>query len=87
MPRFIIGNQKYPKGLGGPSGVGGHGGFKPPPFGFNDYSTKILSTSLGISICTLTSCVSLGVKSLDFILTTVWASATTNGVSVTIIID
>jgi hypothetical protein len=45
MLRFIIGNTKY---LKGPRGLGGPGGSKPPPLGFSDYLTKILSTSLGI---------------------------------------
>ncbi len=36
-------------------------GPKPPPFGFNGRPTKIMSTSLGIFVCTLTSCVSLGI--------------------------
>ncbi len=58
---FIIGNPKYPKGLGGPSGPSGPSGFKLPPLGSNGCPTKILSTSLGTSICTLTSCVFVGV--------------------------
>jgi hypothetical protein len=52
---FIIGNPKY---LGGPIGLGG---FKPLPPISNGCLTKILSTSLGISVRTLTSFVSFRV--------------------------
>jgi hypothetical protein len=78
---FIIGIPKYPQGLGGP------GGSKLPPLGSNGYLTKILSISLGISICTLTSYVSLRVWGFDLILTTIWFGAITNGASITITID
>jgi hypothetical protein len=44
--RFIIGSPKYFKGFGG------HVGPKPPPFGSNGRPTKIMSTSLGIFLCT-----------------------------------
>jgi hypothetical protein len=55
---FIIGNPKYPDRFGG---LGGLGGFKPPPLGLNGCLAEILSTSLGTFVCTLTSCVSFGV--------------------------
>jgi hypothetical protein len=77
LPKFIINIPKYLEGFGSP---GGPNGFKPPPPRFNGYLAKILSTSLGISICTLISCVLLGIWCLDLILTTVWAGAITNGV-------
>jgi hypothetical protein len=76
LPRSIIGNPKY---LDGPRSHGGPGGSEPPLLGSNGCLVKILSTSLGIFICTLTS-VSFGVWGLDLILTIVWASAVTNGV-------
>ncbi len=81
LPRCIIGNPKYVEGFGG------HGGFEPPFPRSNGCPTKILSTSLGISICTLTSCVFLGVWGLDLILTTIWTNVVTNGASITIIIN
>ncbi len=81
LPWFIIGNPKYLDGPRGPSGP------ELPPFGSNGYPTKIMSTSMGISICTLTSCVSIGVWGLDLILTIVWANVVTNGASITINID
>jgi len=55
MFEFIIGQPKYLESLDGP------GGSKPHPLGSNGCLAKILSTSLGIFVCTLTSCVSLGV--------------------------
>jgi hypothetical protein len=58
MPRFTIGNPKY---LGSPSGSN-------PPFPkFDGYRTKKLFTFLGISTCTLTSSVPLGIYGLDLI--------------------
>jgi hypothetical protein len=38
-----------------------------------------LSTFVGISICTLTNCVSLEIWGLNLILATVWANVVTNG--------
>jgi hypothetical protein len=58
MLGFMIGNPKYPKGLGGPSGLN----FLPPRS--NGYQTKILSTSLGVYVCILTRFVPLGVCGL-----------------------
>jgi hypothetical protein len=55
---FIIGNPKYLKGS---RGLGGLGKSEPPPLGSNGCLAKILSTSMGISVCTSTSYVSLGV--------------------------
>ncbi len=57
MPEFIIGNPKYPEGPISLDGFGGLSGFKPPPLGSNGCPTKIMPTSLGIFVCTLTSCV------------------------------
>ncbi len=81
---FIIGDPKH---LEGPRIPSGSGGFEPPPYGFNSCSIKILSTFLGISICTLTSYVRLGVWGLNFISTTIWVGIVTNGTSITITID
>ncbi len=50
LPRFTIGNPKYPKGLEGPSGPSGP---NPPPPGFDGCPTKNLSTFLGIYVCML----------------------------------
>jgi len=58
MPKFIVNNPKHHEVLGGPSGLGG---FEPPLHGSTSCLAKILPTSLSISICTLTSFVSLGV--------------------------
>jgi hypothetical protein len=44
---FTIGNPKY---LEGPKGHGGFGGLDLLPFGSDGCPTKILSTSLGITI-------------------------------------
>jgi hypothetical protein len=55
---FIVGNPKY---IEGPRGPRGFGGSKLPPLGFNAYLAKIVSTFLGIFVCTLTSYVPLGV--------------------------
>jgi hypothetical protein len=82
--RFIIGNKKYPKVLEGLSILGGS---EPPPLGSNGYLAKILSTSLGIFVCTLISSISLGVWGLDFTPTTIWAGVVTNETSITITID
>jgi hypothetical protein len=84
---FIIGNPKYiegPKGLGG---LGGLCGFEPLLLGSNAYLTKIMSTFLGIFVCTLTSYVPFGVWGLNLIPTTIWVGAVTNGVLVIVIID
>jgi hypothetical protein len=58
-----------------------------PPPGFDGWLTKTLFTFLGISSCTLTSCVPLGICGLDLIPTILWTCADTNGASVTIIIN
>jgi hypothetical protein len=84
IPRFIIGNPKHLEGLGS---LGGPNGFKPPPLGYNGCPTKILSTFMGISVCTLTSYVSLGIWGINFIPTTIWVGVITNGALVTITID
>jgi hypothetical protein len=84
---FIIGNPKYIEGAKGLGGLGGLGGFEPPPLGSNAYLAKIMSTFLGIFVCTLTSYVPLGVWGLNLIPTTIWAGVVTNGVSVTVTID
>ncbi len=76
MPRFIIGNPKHLKGLGG---LGALGGFEPPPLGSNGCPTKILSTFMGIFVCTSTSSITFGIWGLNFIPTTIWAGAITNG--------
>ncbi len=78
---FIIGNQKYPKGLGGLSSLGGS---EPPPLGSNGCLAKILSTFLGIFVCTLISFISLGIWGLDFTPTIIWVGVVTNETSVTI---
>jgi len=85
LPKFIIGNPKYLEGSGGLGGPSGHGGFEPPPLGSNGCSTKIMSTFLGIYVCTFTSC--FGAWGLDLKPTIVWASVVTNGVLITITID
>ncbi len=87
LPRFIINHPQYPEGSRGRGGLGGLGVFEPPPLGSNGYLAKILSTFVGIFVCTLTSCVSLGIWGLHLILTTIWASAVTNGASVIVTID
>jgi len=61
LPRFINSNPQYFEGFRGPSGLGGPGVFEPPPLGSNGYLVKTLSTFVGIFVCTLTSCVSLGI--------------------------
>jgi hypothetical protein len=84
MLRFIIGNPKY---LEGPEGRDGIGGFEPPPFGSNGCLAKIMSTSLGILVCTLTSSISLGIWGLDLKPTIVWVGVVRNGVLVIVTIQ
>jgi hypothetical protein len=76
---FTIGNPKYPKGLGGLSGLN-------PPSGSIGCLAKILSTSLGISICMFTRFVSLGVYGINLMPIMVWASVVVNGILITITI-
>ncbi len=78
LPRFTIGNPKYPEGLRC---------LDPLPHGFNGCPTKILSTCLGISICTFTRFVPLGVYGLEIIPTIIWAGVVVNGTLVTVTID
>jgi hypothetical protein len=80
--KFIIGNPKYLKGFGG---LGGPSGFEPLLPRFNGCQTKIMFTSMSISVCTLTSC--LGVWGLDLKLIIIWADIVTNGALVTITIN
>jgi hypothetical protein len=76
--RFIIGNPKYPQGLGGLDLL--------PPRS-NGCLAKILSTFMGIFVCMLTRFVSLKVYGLDLILRMVWDSVVVNGTSVNVTIE
>ncbi len=82
MPIFTIGNPKYLEGIEDPCGLDG---FNPPPLGSDGYLTKIMSTSLGISICMLTWFVPLGVYGLKPVI--VWAGVVVNGISITVTIE
>jgi hypothetical protein len=72
LPRFTIGNPKYPKGF---ESHGGPNGPDLPPLRYDGCLTKIMSTFLGIFVCMLTRYVPLGVYGLDFIPIMVWVGA------------
>jgi hypothetical protein len=80
LPRFTISNQEYPKGLEG------LGGFDFPPLGSDGCPTKIMSTSLGIFVCTLIRYVPLGVYGLNLIQARVWVDVV-NGTLIIITIE
>jgi hypothetical protein len=64
LPRFTIGNPKYPEGPGGP---GGPSGFDFPPLGSDGCLAKILFTFMGIYVCTLIRFIPFGICGLYFI--------------------
>jgi hypothetical protein len=83
MLGFTIGNSKYPKGDGCPSGI------REPdlPPGSDGSLAKIMSTYLGISECTFTRFVPLGICDLNLIPTIIWVGVFVNGASVIITIE
>ncbi len=81
LPRFTVDNPKYHGSLGG------HGGFKSPPLGFDGQLAKKLIHLFGhIFMQTHKLCFPWSLGS-NFILTTIWAGVVTNGPLVNVTIN